>query len=293
MPVIERNTIRERRVIGALTALLALILLAAAASSAYAQGGATRYVYDDNGRLHAVIAANGEANIYEYDAAGNFTAIRRNAATTLEVLDFSPREGAPGTQVTIIGTGFGVGVTAVSFNGTAAQIVSVNVPQLVVTVPNGATTGLISVTAASQSVTTTRPFVVKGITLTPGTADVLSQRIVQFTATVLSGGSQEVAWSVDGIEGGSTTVGTISNTGLYLSPKLLANLPITNFRVRATSVADPDVIGEALVTVRNPEFYRAYFSSVLSIHNGSLPNLFSHPVAIVNGSLPNLFAQPV
>ena len=35
------------------------------------QGGTTRYVYDDNGRLIAVISPTGEANVYEYDAAGN------------------------------------------------------------------------------------------------------------------------------------------------------------------------------------------------------------------------------
>src|SRR5689334_11471882 len=91
-------------------------------TTAYAQqGGLSRYVYDNNGRLHAVVSPNGEAAIYEYDPAGNITVIRRNTASSLEVLGFSPLEGIPGTQVTITGTGFGGGVSAVAFNGTAAQ----------------------------------------------------------------------------------------------------------------------------------------------------------------------------
>jgi YD repeat-containing protein len=291
MPVTRPHAI-ARNPCRALAALAVIIILAGVCSPAFAQSTA-RYVYDDNGRLRAVIAPNGEANIYEYDAAGNFTSIRRNTATTLEVLDFSPREGAPGTTVTIIGTGFGNGVTAVSFNGTAAQIVSVNTPQVVVTVPSGATTGPLTVTTPTGSATTTRHFTVRGITVTPPTADVLSQRNVQFTATSFAPEDQDVIWSVDGIEGGSTTVGTITNAGLYLSPKLLSTQAISLFRVRASSLADSSIGGEALVMVRNPEFFLSYYSSVISIFNGSLPNLFSHPVAVVNGSLPNLFTQPV
>src|SRR5262249_8459551 len=106
---------RENYFLSALTALALLLLLTDATMCAYAQGGSTRYVYDNNGRLKAVIAPNGEANIYEYDPAGNITAIRRNSAATLELLSFSPLQGVPGDQVTIVGTGFGSGVNAVSF----------------------------------------------------------------------------------------------------------------------------------------------------------------------------------
>src|SRR5262245_12658874 len=103
-----------------LVTLTLVFLFAIATGYAYTQGGETRSVYDDNGRLRGVIAPNGEANVYEYDLAGNITAIRRNTANTLEAIGFSPREGAPGTRVTIVGTGFGNGVNVVAFNGTAA-----------------------------------------------------------------------------------------------------------------------------------------------------------------------------
>jgi len=271
-----RRTRRKARADGsaarscfALAALVIAIVLAAA-SSAYAQGGTTRYVYDDNGRLRAVIAPSGEANIYEYDAAGNFTAIRRNMANTLEALDFYPREGAPGTQVTIIGTGFGAGVNAVAFNGTAAQIVSANAPVVVVTVPSGATTGPISVTTPGGTATTALPFTVGGINVTPLAVTVQSEQTIQFTATVVLSGDQSVVWSVDGIEGGSSTVGTITAAGLYTAPRLLPSQPSVVFLIRATSVVAPSVVGVARVTVQNPEFLQFAYTAAVSVRRQTI-----------------------
>lgn len=122
------------------------------------QGGATYYTYDDNGRLRGVIAPSGEGNIYEYDPAGNITAIRKLTANTLEVFDFTPRQGGPGTLVTIFDTGFGAGVTLVKLNGLAAKIISVNAPVLVAEAPQNVTSSPISVTAGGNTVTTVTPF---------------------------------------------------------------------------------------------------------------------------------------
>ena len=49
------------------------------------------------------------------------------------------------------------------------------------------------------------------VSLTPGQAQ-------QYSATVPGGGSTQVAWSVDGVGGGSTAVGTISAAGQYTAP---------------------------------------------------------------------------
>jgi YD repeat-containing protein len=284
--------------------LVVLTLCALAPFPANAQqGGLTRYVYDANGRLHAVIAPSGEANIYEYDAVGNITTIRRNMATTLEVLDFSPREGVPGTQVTIVGTGFGASVNAVSFNGVPAQIVSTNAPQVVVTVPSGAMTGPISLTTPGGTATTSIPFTVRGIGVTPAAVTLLSDQTVEFAAMVVGAGSPNVIWSVAGLDGGSSTVGTISAAGFYTAPKLLLGQPFVVFRVRATSASDPSVSGEAVVTVKNPEFLLPAFAGAVSIQNGAPAgsNTFSANVASravsIRNSLPpadaNTFAANV
>jgi hypothetical protein len=62
------------------------------------------------------------------------------------ISSFAPTHGLPGTNVTLFGTNF-LGATSVGFNGSNAVIVSVANGQLTATVPFGATTGPISVTA--------------------------------------------------------------------------------------------------------------------------------------------------
>lgn len=58
------------------------------------QGGEANYYYDANDRLTAVLSPTGEAAIYNYDPAGNFTSITRRAANELSVIDFTPGSGA-------------------------------------------------------------------------------------------------------------------------------------------------------------------------------------------------------
>jgi len=223
--------------------------------------GTTQYVYDDNGRLRAVISPAGEATVWEYDAAGNFTAIRRLTASDLELLSFSPHEGVAGDLVTFIGVGFGGGVSAVSFNGTLSNNVQVTAPFVVAEVPVGATTGPITLTTPRGFVTTPIPFTIRGVRVSPASARVVSGETVQFTALVVIGGNQGVRWSVNGVEGGNVATGTISTTGLYTAPSLSTGLPFQVFFIRATSVTAPQVFGEARVTVRNPLFIRTAISS--------------------------------
>ena len=73
---------------------------------------------------------------------------------------FSPAVGPAGTQVMIRGSNFSDGIP-VRFNGTAATLVSVISPtELAVTVPEGATTGYITVGEGSAAVTSATAFVV-------------------------------------------------------------------------------------------------------------------------------------
>ena len=234
----------------ALTALAAAALLLAFASASPArQGGTTRYVYDENGRLHAVIAPSGEAVVYEYDAAGNITAVRRVPADELTIFAFTPRSGMYGDLVTLVGVGFGAGVTAVSFNGAAANVVGVTPTTVVAEVPEGATTGPVTVTTPRGSVSTATPFTVRGVRVTPASARVDFSQTQQFAAeVVVAGNTQAVVWSVNGIDGGNSSVGTISPAGLYTAPAQSAGTVV----VRAASVAAPELFDEAAVTVRDP-----------------------------------------
>lgn len=79
---------------------------------------------------------------------------------TLTLTSFSPAVGPVATQVTIRGSNFSDGIP-VRFNGTAATLVSVISPtELAVTVPEGATTGYITVGEGSAAVTSATAFVV-------------------------------------------------------------------------------------------------------------------------------------
>jgi YD repeat-containing protein len=252
-------------------------------SVAIAQG-TTQYVYDDNGRLHAVISPAGEATVWEYDAAGNFTAIRRLTANDLELLSFSPHEGVPGDLVTFTGVGFGAGVSAVSFNGTLSNNVQVTAPFVVAEVPVGATTGPITLTTPRGPVTTSIPFVIRGVRVNPNSATVVSRSTVQFTATVVLTGDQSVTWSVNGITGGNTALGTISDTGLYAAPDLSFNQRSALFSIRATSVATPTVFGEARVTVNSLQFVGYMASATFSVLNNISP-VPNQPIPMETDSL--------
>lgn len=226
---------------------LFLLLIALVAKAQ--QGGTTRYVYDNNGRLRAVLAPNGEAALYDYDPAGNLTAIRRLAATACEALEFTPQQGTSGAQVTIYGVGFGGQVRGVSFNGLAAQIVSQTPISVTVRVPDQATTGPLALTLPCGIKTFATPFTVSGVRVTPSALTLFPGRSVQFLADVMGIADPSVEWSVNGSNGGNTAVGTIARNGFYLAPALPTGTSTAQFTVRAASAADPSIFGEAQVKV--------------------------------------------
>jgi YD repeat-containing protein len=254
-------------------------------------GGTTRYVYDNKGQLRAVIIPNGEAAVYEYDPAGNFTAIRRLTATDFELIEFTPREGAIGTPVTIYGVGLKEEVSNVSFNGVSAQITSQTQTSVVATVPVGASTGPISVTTPRGTRTTSNNFTVKGVRVTPEAPTVSSGRTLQFTANVAGLLDPSVVWSVNTFVGGNNAVGTISPDGLYTAPDLLSG-PTTQFIVKATSVSEPSLFGEAQVTIPGQGGGNEFLAQAVSVRYGTPQNIAStfapaRAVSVRYGTPPN------
>jgi hypothetical protein len=77
----------------------------------------------------------------------------------VDLKSFSPTKGGPGTLVTIKGKNL-TGVGSVVMGGVKAVIETVSSTTLVVIVPTGAATGLVSVTAASGTATSLVPFTV-------------------------------------------------------------------------------------------------------------------------------------
>jgi YD repeat-containing protein len=141
---------------------LLLLILVVATPRASSGQTAIQYVYDELGRLIAVVDPSGDAAVYTYDAVGNVLSIDRYASSQVSVISFSPGIGPIGTTVAIQGTGFSATAneSTVEFNGTAATISSATPTELVVTVPSGATTGPIEVTRPSGSDTSSTDFTI-------------------------------------------------------------------------------------------------------------------------------------
>jgi hypothetical protein len=88
------------------------------------------------------------------------------------------------------------------------------------------------------------------VSVSPSTASVQVNGTRQFAATVSGSSNQGVTWLVNGVPGGSTSVGTISAAGLYTAPAAVPAPATVN--VQARSVADPAKSGSALVTITLP-----------------------------------------
>ena len=120
--------------------------------------------------------------------SGSVTSASQFTYTGPTITGFTPSSGPPGTIVTITGTNLAPAANEVSFNGEAAtDIISDTPTKIRVKVPAGATTGYITVTAPSGSVTSASKFTYVGPTITgftpssgkPGT-------VVTITGTNLS-----------------------------------------------------------------------------------------------------------
>ena len=87
------------------------------------------------------------------------------------------------------------------------------------------------------------------VTLTPTSATIFAGQTVTFKATVNGTTDQTVTWSVNGVVGGNTTVGTISTDGLYQSP---ANMPASNpVTIRVVSKTNANAAANGSVTINN------------------------------------------
>ncbi|MGD0427326.1 MAG: hypothetical protein ABSC10_11445 [Candidatus Acidiferrales bacterium] len=87
------------------------------------------------------------------------------------------------------------------------------------------------------------------VSVTPTAANVRAGAGQPFTATITGTTNRGVTWYVNGIVGGSATVGLITDTGVYTAPAILTD-PNT-ITISATSVADSGASGTSDVTLWN------------------------------------------
>ena len=158
--------------------------------------------------------------------------------------------------ITLSGLHFAPG--AVAYMGTTA-LTTTYVSSTQLTAAGTAT----SAQAGTQTITVHNPapgasisagvnIVVQGgvaVVVTPATAMVRTGNQQAFTATVTGALNLSVTWTVNGVAGGNSTIGTIAANGTYTAP---LTLPTPNtVTVTATSVEDPTRSGSATVTLQN------------------------------------------
>lgn len=110
-------------------------------------------------------------------------------------------------------------------------------------------TAVVTVTATATPPTIT-------VTVTPDTQSVANYGTQQFTALVSGTANTGVTWQVNGVTGGSRSLGFISSAGLYVAPGRVPTTPdgagdvtTTKLLVSAVSQADLTASGSATVTI--------------------------------------------
>lgn len=197
-------------------------------------------------------------------ASAQFTATVQGTTNSGVTWSVDSVPGGNSTVGTITGTGSSVSYTAPSQPGshtvTATSVVSTNA-------------------FASATVTVTAP----SLTVSPASATVVPGGTQQFTA------NESATWSVDGVPGGGSSMGTISSGGLYKAPTTIGAHTIT-----ATSTANPTVTATSYLTVIN-----AAKSAVLTYHNDDardgayLDELTLNPTNVNKATFGKLLSYPV
>jgi uncharacterized protein (DUF1800 family) len=145
-----------------------------------------------------------------------------------------------------------VSATELRATGSAgAMQAGTQVPLVVVQSGLGATTSE-TVMISVGSGTTNPPPPTPGVTVavSPTSVALAPGATQAFGATVTGSTNTAVAWSVNGIAGGNTAVGTISAGGLYTAPAAVPSPAMVT--VRATSAASTAASAQASVTIAAP-----------------------------------------
>lgn len=121
---------------------------------------ATSFSVDSYSQITATVPCCGASGRIKVTTPGGSGSSTTNFKVPPSITSFSPSSGPVGTTVVIIGVAF-TGTKSVTFNGVAATTFTVNSDtQITVTVPAGATTGVIIVKTGGGAVRTVTKFTV-------------------------------------------------------------------------------------------------------------------------------------
>ena len=142
-------------------------------------------------------------------------------------------------------------------------------------------------TASASAAVSIMPPPAVSVSISPATATLQVDGSQQFAAAISGTTYTSVSWSVSGILGGNSSVGTISSTGLYTAPASAPTGPVT---VTAQSTYDPNSSASASVMITAPVAHDVNLSWIASssavagynIYRGTQPG---GPLSKINPSL--------
>jgi len=138
-------------------------------------------------------------------------------------------------------------------NATVGTISTSGLYAVPAAVPTGGSVSIRATSVADSTKVATASVIITGaptpvtIAVSPTTASVQTAGTQQFTASVSGTSNTGVKWLVNGVAGGSSSVGTISTSGLYTAPPAVPSGG--KVTVTATSAYDVSKSANAVVTI--------------------------------------------
>lgn len=162
--------------------------------------------------------------------------------------------GSPQITVALSGSNF-VPDSVANLNGQPLTTTFLNPTDLTAVIPSSklGTAGVFPFTVLNPDnpggTSPSVPFTVGSVTvsISPISAFLKVSTNQQFKAKVQGNSNIAVSWSVNGIVGGNSTIGTITQAGIYSAPSGIPDPPTVT--IIATSLANPTAVGSAGVTV--------------------------------------------
>lgn len=240
------------------------------ASNNVIYAGEAQYAYDDLGRLTAVVDEAGNTALYNYDAVGNLIGIDRftPGASGIGIYALLPARGSVGAQVKIQGYGFSTipSNNTVTFNGTAATVVSSTAYAIIATVPSGVTSGTVAVTNTNGSATSSQSLAILGAPTISGITPSSLGQGTKVPVTVAGTGlkqATDVTFSNAGI---TATIKTgVTETSLPLALHVASTVPPGTYTFTVTTPLGTATSGAVTVSVAAPTWGFVHAKSHVSV----------------------------
>ncbi len=207
---------------------------------------------------------------YPYDKSGNRLTAEKEPLPLeqLMITHFVPQYGLPGTAVVIYGRKFisEIDGNVVKFNGVVATVLKSAPTIIVAEVPQGATTGPISVQNIYGIAYSPNPFLVQGIEISPKELELDEEAEFTFSATVTGADPAQLKWFVENIEGGNSQVGTITSNGHYKAPLISDDFfKRVIVSVRIYTAPNFFIQDNAMVIIKNLDPIKYYEAKVVGV----------------------------